>query len=300
MAINEDLLKTIQALNDFPETPYEVQMPSFSIRFRWIHAQCYQFQLPDGKVLLTDPFFPQNSLAWIRENTPLLDPDDLGRVDYVTITHPHYDHTDNLPDVFRVNSPVVICDRIYARELSATYQFPEYNICPVIPGQSYSFDSFRLDTVQSKHNDLGGPCDPEGEYFKKIKQDNRYFASLNSFGALFNLSYLFTFPNNFRLGIAAGVDIRPFEQQWKDNGPNMLVRQRMFFAHPEQYVEECKAIGGQLVLPMHQDACFEWNADMNGFARQVNQKLQDDGCLMRMLNPQRLKWYTVNMTVSQD
>lgn len=81
-----------------------------------------------AKVLMTDPFLPQSPRAWRRDNTPVMDLNDLGRVDYVTINHSHFDHTSDLPAVFKENSPVVICDRIIARELSAAYQVPEYNI----------------------------------------------------------------------------------------------------------------------------------------------------------------------------
>ena len=142
-------LNAIQALNDFPQTPYQSGLSTNTLRFRWIHGQCFQFELPDGKVLMTDPFFPQNPKAWTREDTPMLDVETLGQVDYITINHSHFDHTANLADVFQKSSPVVICDRIFARDLSAAYQIPEYNICPIVPGMSYQFPSFRLSPPQS-------------------------------------------------------------------------------------------------------------------------------------------------------
>ena len=121
-------IRAIKALNDFPETPYEKAASQNVLEFRWIHGQCFQFRLPDGKVLMTDPFLPQNPKAWRREDTPVLDLNELGPVDYVTINHSHFDHTSDLPAVFKENSPIVICDRIFARELSAAYQVPEYNL----------------------------------------------------------------------------------------------------------------------------------------------------------------------------
>lgn len=80
-------IRAIKALNDFPETPYEPTASQNVLEFRWIHGQCFQFRLPDGKVLMTDPFLPQNPKAWRRENTPVLDLNELGPVDYVTINH---------------------------------------------------------------------------------------------------------------------------------------------------------------------------------------------------------------------
>ena len=191
-------IRAIKALNDFPETPYEKAASQNVLEFRWIHGQCFQFRLPDGKVLMTDPFLPQNPKAWRREDTPVLDLNELGPVDYVTINHSHFDHTSDLPAVFKENSPIVICDRIFARELSAAYQVPEYNIWPIVPGMTYQFDSFRLDTVAGKHNDIGGPCDLEGARF--IDPENAMVGPLNSYGCLFNTSFLFTLTNHYRIG----------------------------------------------------------------------------------------------------
>lgn len=291
-------LSQIKALNDFPETPYQSGTTVPSVRFRWIHGQCFQFELPDGKVLMTDPFFPQNPKAWTRENTPMFDLTDMGRVDYVTINHSHFDHTSNLPDVFRANSPVVICDRIFARELSAAYQIPEYNICPIVPGMTYRFPSFRLDTVQGKHNDIGGPCDLGGARF--ADSENPMVGPLNSFGCLFNTSFLFTLSNNFRIGFGAGVDIAAMAEAWRDNGPDLLLRQRLVYAKPDEYARDCEALGGQLIVPMHHDASFDWNSDMNAYSEEVNRLLAQDGSHLRMFNPKRLKWYTVQTGISEE
>ena len=291
-------LSSIGALNDFPETPYQKSASNRSVRFRWIHAQCFQFELPDGKVLMTDPFFPQNPKAWKRDNTPQLDIASLGRVDYVTLNHSHFDHVSNIADVFRESSPVVICDRIFARELSAAYAVPEFNITPIVPGMKYYFDSFTLDTVAVKHNDIGMVCDLEGKRF--ADPANPMIGPLNSYGCLFNTSYLFTFSNNFRVGFAAGVDVGTMARAGKEKGPNLLLRQRLVYARPEEYAKDCEELGGQLILPMHHDASFDWNADMNAYANQVNEILSKDGCPMRMLNPERLKWYTVQLGITAE
>ena len=247
-------IRAIKALNDFPETPYEKAASQNVLEFRWIHGQCFQFRLPDGKVLMTDPFLPQNPKAWRRENTPVLDLNELGPVDYVTINHSHFDHTSDLPAVFKENSPIVICDRIFARELSAAYQVPEYNIWPIVPGMTYQFDSFRLDTVAGKHNDIGGPCDLEGARFGD--PENTMVGPLNSYGCLFNTSFLFTLTNHYRIGFAAGVAVKGMAAAWKGIGIDLLLRQRLVYAKPKEYAEDCKLLGGQLIVPMHHDACI--------------------------------------------
>lgn len=289
----------IKPLNDFPDTPYQTSIQNTSIRFRWIHAQCFQIQLPDGKVLMTDPFFPQNPESFKNETTPELNISDIGKVDYVTVNHSHVDHVGNIPDVFKENNPIVICDRIYARELSAMYEIPEYNIFPILPDMTYRFPSFKLDTIHGWHNNIGGCSDLEGKRFLR-PNCAPLTGPMNSYGCLFNTNYLFTLTNNFKIGFAAGVDVTTMADAWKTNGSNLLLRQRLVYAKPEEYAKDCEALGGQLILPMHQDACFDWNSDMNAYANRVNQLLKEDGCPMHMINPERLKWYTVSMSIQVE
>lgn len=291
-------LSSIKPLKDFPETSYREDASALNLQFRWIHAQCFQFRLPGGKVLMTDPFFPQHPKAWTEEGTSHLDPDDIGRVDYVTVNHSHFDHVGNLPDVFRENTPIVICDRIYARELSAAYQIPEYYIYPIVPGMTYYFPDFKLETVQGKHNNLNTICDPEGKQY--ADPASPMIGPLNSFGCLFNTNYLFTLKNNFRIGFAAGVDVDSTAEVWKNTGPDIMLRQRMWYSRPEIYAEECRKLGGQLILPMHHDACNAENQDMNAFAEKVNKILSADGSWMNMFNPVRLKWYSINLQIKVE
>ena len=51
-------LDKIIPLQETPKTPYQTSIAVPILRFRWIHAQCFQFELPGGKILMTDPFFP--------------------------------------------------------------------------------------------------------------------------------------------------------------------------------------------------------------------------------------------------
>lgn len=288
-------LNSIKPLDEFPKTPYQREVAATALKFRWIHAQCFQVKLPGGKVLMTDPFFPQHPKAWKMDNTPLLDVEKLGRVDYVTINHSHFDHTANLPDLFKDSSPLVICDRMYARELSAAFGIQEFNICPIVPGMSYQFEDFRLDTVQGKHGSLGMVCDPSGKLFEE--PDSPYMGQLNSYGSLFNTNFLFTLANNFRMGFAAGVDYGFTREAWRNQGPDLLLLQRMRKERPEEYVKKCEMLHGQLVVPMHQDACCEETQDMNLYAEHVNQIFAENRTEMSMFHPQRLKWYKIKTQI---
>lgn len=292
-------LDKIIPLQETPKTPYQTSIAVPILRFRWIHAQCFQFELPGGKILMTDPFFPQNPKAWKEVCTPAFDADELGKVDYVTINHSHFDHTANLPDLFKQARPTVICDRIFARELSAAFQVPEACIRPIVPGLTYHFDDFTLNTFSGNHTDLGTVSNFDGGKMF-ADPENPMIGPLNSYGCLYNTNYAFTLKNGFFIGFAAGVDLTDLQAAWKNRRPGLLLRQRIATVSAESYAEECASLGAQLVLPMHQDASCAENSDMNLFAQKVNGRFVQKNCTARMFNPQRLKWYSLESRICLD
>ena len=292
-------LDKIIPLQETPKTPYQTSTAVPILRFRWIHAQCFQFELPGGKILMTDPFFPQNPKAWKEVCTPAFDADELGKVDYVTINQSHFDHTANLPDLFKQARPTVICDRIFARELSAAFQVPEACIHPIVPGLTYHFDDFTLNTFSGNHTDLGTVSNFDGGKMF-ADPENPMIGPLNSYGCLYNTNYAFTLKNGFFIGFAAGVDLTDLQAAWKNRRPGLLLRQRIATASAESYAEECASLGAQLVLPMHQDASCAENSDMNLFAQKVNGRFVQKNCTARMFNPQRLKWYSLESRICLD
>jgi len=292
-------LDKIIPLQETPKTPYQTSIAVPILRFRWIHAQCFQFELPGGKILMTDPFFPQNPKAWKEVCTPAFDADELGKVDYVTINHSHFDHTANLPDLFKQARPTVICDRIFARELSAAFQVPEACIHPIVPGLTYHFDDFTLNTFSGNHTDLGTVSNFDGGKMF-ADPENPMIGPLNSYGCLYNTNYAFTLKNGFFIGFAAGVDLTDLQAAWKNRRPGLLLRQRIATASAELYAEECASLGAQLVLPMHQDASCAENSDVNLFAQKVNGRFVQKNCTARMFNPQRLKWYSLESRICLD
>ena len=292
-------LDKIIPLQETPKTPYQTSIAVPILRFRWIHAQCFQFELPGGKILMTDPFFPQNPKAWKEVCTPAFDADELGKVDYVTINHSHFDHTANLPDLFKQARPTVICDRIFARELSAAFQVPEACIRPIVPGLTYHFNDFTLNTFSGNHTDLGTVSNFDGGKMF-ADPENPMIGPLNSYGCLYNTNYAFTLKNGFFIGFAAGVDLTDLQAAWKNRRPGLLLRQRIATASAESYAEECASLGAQLVLPMHQDASCAENSDMNLFAQKVNGRFVQKNCTARMFNPQRLKWYSLESRICLD
>ena len=63
---------------------------------------------------------------------------------------------------------------------------------------------------------------------------------------------------------------------------------------------ECPCSRGQIVMPIHHETAFASNADMNAFAEGVNEILQRKNVNARMLNPQRMKWYKIQVGMDME
>ena len=111
---------------------------------------------------------------------------------------------------------------------------------------------------------------------------------------------MLTFPNHFKVGFAAGTDNLNQAEAWRNNGPNLLLHQRMVYTKPEDYAAEVMQLGGQMVLPIHHETSFTINADMAQFTDEVNKILATHGYAGRMFNPQRLKWYKVQTSICAE
>lgn len=280
----------IMQLKEDSAIPYANRVESYGIKIRWIHGQCFEIRLPDGKYLITDPWFED-----IKGEKTYISADELEGCDYITINHAHFDHFQGVPEIFKKFKPTIICDGMYARELSQVYKIDAGYFFPVVAGQSYQLDSFRLETTHGMHNFLVGSfSDIDDTAGQDAKRGIHGFSRLSSYGCLFNTNFMFILPNNLRIGFAAGIDNENQQEAWRHKGPNILMHQRMCFTSVDEYVEEIEMLKGQIVIPMHHDASYPYNADMNLFAEEVNKKLIERGSTARCLNPKRGQWYSIS------
>jgi L-ascorbate metabolism protein UlaG (beta-lactamase superfamily) len=92
-------------------------------RIKWFGHAAFSITTPKGKVLLIDPWLtnPKNPAA-ASNRDPLID---LGRVDYILITHGHRDHVGDAAEIAKKTGAVLICNPELAGNLVKLADFPE-------------------------------------------------------------------------------------------------------------------------------------------------------------------------------
>ncbi|MCI8606005.1 MAG: MBL fold metallo-hydrolase [Hungatella sp.] len=284
----------------------DLLMQAESVSFRWINCQCFEIKLPNGKTIVTDPCYDYKK----NPDAPLADlfrlegfkTEDLEGCDYVILNHTHGDHIANLGQVIERFSPKVICHSGVAGEIAQVYQDMELtSIYPVDYDGAYYFDGFKMETFHGEHKPqrfTWRRTMAEGDI---ISQDSR-LTRLHALGGLFNMNYLLTLDNGFRIAFVGGAS-DGMEERLRTLRPNIALRNKisndMDVEHvAEDWLEFMEQSCAQFVVPMH----FEvWENQNPGFSEKTfklaNEMAVKGGLACRILSPKRTKWYRVNMNI---
>lgn len=284
----------------------DLLMQAESVSFRWINCQCFEIKLPNGKTIVTDPCYDYKK----NPDAPLADlfrlegfkTEDLEGCDYVILNHTHGDHIANLGQVIERFSPKVICHSGVAGEIAQVYQDMELtSIYPVDYDGAYYFDGFKMETFHGEHKPqrfTWRRTMAEGDI---ISQDSR-LTRLHALGSLFNMNYLLTLDNGFRIAFVGGTS-DGMEERLRTLRPNIALRNKISNDMDVEHVAEdwlgfMEQSYAQFVVPMH----FEvWENQNPGFSEKTfklaNEMAVKGGLACRILSPKRTKWYRVNMNI---
>jgi L-ascorbate metabolism protein UlaG (beta-lactamase superfamily) len=131
---------------------------SANINLRWQGTASLEFSV--GKqILAVDPFFTRPSLGETLLR-PLRTDSELAaamlpRCDHVLISHPHYDHLMDVPDVIG-NTNALVYGSPNSCALLSTLGAPGGNLNTMIPGDHLALGDIRVEVLLAKHRTLFG------------------------------------------------------------------------------------------------------------------------------------------------
>ena len=268
------------------------------LQFRWINGQGFEFRLPDGTTLLTDPYYDMpgfeagRGMALTGFHT-----EDIERVDYVFINHTHGAHIGNLQQVIDRFRPVVICHSAVTMELARNFRIPLTSIYPVDFNGRYYFEGFTLDTYHGTHH--AGRGDYAESRSRMPSKDE-----LGVMGSIFNVNFVLNLPEGLRVAFVGGND-DGMTERFREIRPNIMIRNKMgssrdFDRVAERFAEVFARSNTQLLIPMH---CETWVNERPEFIAQVmddmNRIMEERGLIGRVRLLERTKWYSLNLSISE-
>ena len=271
-----------------------------TLKLRWFTCNCYQFILPNGKSILTDPFLPApDSVGWqFPEHYCGYLPEDLGSLDYVILNHTHGDHIGTLPEIYNMYLPRIFGHVGYAYQLCLDLDIPQRKVFPYENEHTYHFNDFTLETFTARH---GGPENPKPPSAMVQGGPADKFTVLNQYGTLFNTDFILTTSQGVRIGFCSGVFDENERYEWKDAKIDVLIRQCPEFMRSGDYAElaeQFMGTGAKILLPLHHEHPYDHHKpydqiDCVKFVENVNTYLAEKEYIGRMILLERGKWYNL-------
>lgn len=276
--------------------PQDVALaPLSNLRFRWINCQNFEIVLPNGKHILTDPYVKDPLPGHCPSQVTEFQAKDYEGADYIIVQHNHFDHDLSCGDVYRNFGGKFLVHEAAAYEFGKCFDIPYIHIIPYATQGKYELEDFTLETFKGYHSVnkwiSGEPSKTEdGGVLHFGFQGHQVLEPL---GSMFNVGYVLTTPENYRIAFVAGSELRDAERSLSKLRPNLLIRQ--FGVAPlETDISFFQRVGAQVILPTHHEGLLFAHKDVRGMANQINEALAARGCHGRVFYPERYQWYTIS------
>lgn len=276
------------------KTPYKSGILSLSLKIRYIYCQCYEIILPNGKVIVTDPF-----ISGAVDDFSI---DDFTGADYIILNHTHIDHDRDVRQLWDRFKGRIICQSIAAMDVAHFFDIPYSNIYAVDINNKYFLPDFELETFHGLHDNRlareGLAKRPsETEDFAKEHFGVEGHRTLDQLGSVFMMNYVITTQNNFKISYSAGQDFEEHARHLENVKPNIMLRHRIRTYSAQEYADQCNRVGAQLILPLHHENALKIEQDLNKYFDDVNKVLEDKKSAARAFNPQPYKWYAIELGI---
>lgn len=298
-------------------SPYKKRAESRAVKIRWISVQCYEIVLPNGKVIVTDPFYWDGSnydrngeLTQSQKNDLKVyaqegfSVDDFTGADYILISHVHGDHCNIAGKLWDKFYGRVLVPGGAAKEFAETLNIPYGAIYPLYPGNSYYFEDFTLKVYPGAHDSRAFR---DGYFIRPDNPDNSSLGSepfqvpvpnlLGPLGYLYCFNFMIETRNNFRIDFSAGRDFEEHAEHMRKEKPNLMLRHRIRSYTPEYYASQMEQMGAQLMMPLHHNNARAKGEDLNEFFERVNEILEEHSYPGVAFNPEPYQWYTVQTSI---
>lgn len=275
-----------------------------SIKLRWLGTACFEFRLPNGEVLIVDPYMHEAFNCPIRS-------DDIKRADLICITHGHFDHILDVGGLANRLGSTVLCSEKVGKNIQSRFGVPEKQIQAVTAGETLRRGSIEIEVVKAIHVDnrqyfaeqLG--LDPSGEIsaedmvkkvFSNIEDSNikeKLISHMGKYPAGEQLNYIFQFPGNLRLyffGSTPAPELLPIAEA---SQAQVLILQ-LLMGREELAFDVAVRAGASIVIPSHHDAFFPGQRvpDLKKF-----KGLFENRPNMSFVETVPGKWYEIKMMV---
>ncbi len=217
---------------------------SFSIR--WLTIASFEFRLGDQTVL-SDPCVTDSPGTDLTASC-------FQAADLVFLTHIHWDHVLDLPDLVRRFDPKICVGAPSAMPLAQWLNPRANRLIPMTPDLTLDFGAFSLRALYGRHTDIGQPF---LDATRKTEQDHRVrhnpaLQAMQGWGLIDFTNYLITSQSGLKILFWGGNVSTEQVHLLKGLQPDVAILQYSRQS-AQELVDLARAIGCSTIIPHHMD-----------------------------------------------
>ena len=255
---------------------------TFGLRVKWLGCACFELDF-GGATVVTDPWITPNKntdLTW----------EAVEKCDYITLSHGHYDHIEDIPPLFEKFQPLVLCGDFTAEPLMNWLNVNPMSIYPMAPGLELDFDAVKIKALFGRHTVLPGTAAEraaEAETHPSTAGDPEKIR-LRLWGDLEYRDYLFTMPNGTKVLIWGNRMKKPDQRNiLRQVRPDIAILQMTTSDNAGALAAAvCRESGCKVVIPHH----FDFPHDCTQFVEMLGKELAENAPETRLIVPRYGEW----------
>ncbi len=191
-------------------------------KIKWLVHAAFQITTPGGKVIYIDP--------WLENPLAPINLDDVKEANMVLVTHDHFDHVGQAPDIVKKTGALLVANVETGRRLQSEFHIPAEKVCYFGYGMNIGgnlvYEGISVTMTQAFHSTASGaPCG--------------YIIKLEDGTTIYHAGDTGIFDSMKTLGEFYKIDVA------------MLPIGSVFTMDPQQAAWAAKMIAPRKVFPMH-------------------------------------------------
>ena len=264
------------------------------LKVRWLADQCYEFILPDGKHLITDPGITA------KEKTPELVAllESIEGCDYVLVTHSHYASTADLKYLEERFKPFIFMSSLQCEAVFNHLDLDYSRLHPLHHGQTFELEDFEFTAYVGKHGGKNHTRDRLMHMDDATAGPEYWHASI--LGNVESFDFYITFSNNLRVAFVSGEDdVKNTYSIAREFKPNVIIRMYLAWS-VDRYAAAIDRYGAEVAIAGHHDKHKAFHGDrelMRQFGMDTEKALADMGSDVQFICPDPGRWYSIGTVV---
>ena len=264
------------------------------MRIRWIDTSCVEIETEQGKRIVSDPYIDECP------NHPVSS-DDIGAMDYILVSHTHFDHISQLNKYFELYRPRILTGPLSGFRLLKDLDLSGQCVYGLENGETLDFGDTRFLRLSAKHSIPGRKSrhlvresEVIGEFRDTFGVGEKYLPLMSEGFYEFSNFMIETADNTRILLWGSGVS---HEQAEKARGlrPDIILMQIPSNPAP-QIAELVRICGASLVIPHHHDTYYG-SRDVGAMIGEIASEIGKSAPWVRVVDPVPGKWYTFSKTL---